>query len=232
MNPRPTPPSRVRISRVYTRAGDAGSTRLVGGQLVPKDDPRLEAYGTVDELQVAMGQARDGLATAAAAAGEGGAAALGLLGEHLRYLENRLFTLSGDLATRMEDRWPDMDLPSAADVDYMERLMDALNAPLEPLADFVLPGGHPLVTSLHQCRVICRRAERRIETLARMEPIGEQVRPFINRLADVFFVMARWADHELRRLGLKDEERIWRRDETPPRLPEPARRIDLPGDAP
>lgn len=135
----PRPDDATRITRVTTRIGDGGMTRLVGNREVRKDDPRLEAYGTTDELQVVMGMARDALA--AAAAGPGAPALLPLLERHLVYLQQRIFTLNGELATRMEDRWENMPAIGAEDVAYMEAVIDALNRPLAPLKDFTLPGG-------------------------------------------------------------------------------------------
>ncbi|MCH8333736.1 cob(I)yrinic acid a,c-diamide adenosyltransferase, partial [Candidatus Sumerlaeota bacterium] len=213
-----SPPRRkrraLRITRVYTRTGDAGTTSLVGGQVVRKDDPRIEAYGTIDELSVCVGHARDIIgqtsqASAEQARGEPSkkkpeqtsperlrrlnARALAEMEEHLRYLQNLLFTLGGDLATRFEDRWDAMPLIAKKDTAYLERLIDAINSGLAPLTDFVLPSGGDLPLALHTCRVVCRRAERRLQTLAQREEIGPHVMPFVNRLSDLFFVMARWA---------------------------------------
>jgi cob(I)alamin adenosyltransferase len=215
----PKQPRKLRITRVYTRTGDKGTCLLVGGQRVPKNHPRLQACGAVDELQVAMGAARDALSQTLAADPDRPLALLGPINDLLIYLQNMLFTLNSDLATRLEDRWPEMPLLGAADVEYMEKLIDALNAPLPPLADFVLPGGHPLPTAFHVCRVICRRAEREVETLAAAEPIGEWSRPVLNRFSDLFFVLARRAHHELVQAGLTPAESIWRRDLPPPPLP-------------
>ena len=210
---------RYRITRVYTRGGDKGMSSLMGGRRVPKNHPRLNAYGTVDELQVALGAAHDALVQAAASLQEPQQAVFVFIESHLIYLQNMLFTISGDLATPLEDRRPEMPLPSAVHVEYMERLIDRLNRELPPLKDFVLPGGHPAVTALHLCRVICRRAEREIETLAAIEPIGEWVRPVMNRLSDVFFVLARRVAQELNQAGIRVGEIIWRRDLPPPPLP-------------
>lgn len=209
-----------RLTKIYTRGGDAGSTALVGGRRVPKNHPRLNAYGTVDELQVFMGAAYDALRATRAAHPALQLPVLAALEAHLVYLQNLLFTVSGDLATRLEDRWPGMPLPTAEDVAYMERLIDALNRDLPPLKDFILPGGHPAPTALHVCRVVCRRAEREVETLAAQEPLGEFVRPALNRLSDAFFIMARRVAWELKRADLIGEELIWKRDLAPPPLPE------------
>jgi len=215
----PRKTARYRITRVYTRAGDEGMTQLVGGRRVPKNHPRLAAYGAVDEIQVAIGAARDALRAAVLAHPGVAPPLLAALEPHLIYLQNLLFTLCADLATRLEDRWPEMPLPTPADVKYMETLIDALNAGLAPLKDFMLPGGHPAATACHVCRVVCRRAERELETLAAAEPIGELTRPILNRLSDLFYVLARRVAHDLERAGLASPERIWRRDLPRPPLP-------------
>ncbi len=208
-----------RITRVYTRIGDAGTTRLVGDRVVPKNHPRLHAYGATDELQVAIGLARDCLDQTLAQSDQTALDPLPLIAEHLVYVENLIFTLNGDLATRVEDRWPDMPLIADDMVEYLEALIDGFNRELPPLKDFVLPGGHPATTALHQCRVICRRAEREVAALGQAEPIGDTIRPFLNRLSDLFFVLARRVAHALVRHGLAREEIIWKRD--PPRPPLP-----------
>ncbi len=207
-----------RISQVYTRIGDKGSTQLVGGRTVRKDDPRLRAYGACDELQVALGAARDALA-ALTTRNEVTPAIL-LIARHLGWLQNRLFTLDGELATRVEDRWADMPTVGPEDVQFMEQLIDGFNRIMPPLKDFVLVGGHPAVTALHQCRVVCRRAEREIAALAVGEAIPEPVIPFVNRLSDLLFVLARRTQHELAGLGLAPAELIWDRNYERPPLPE------------
>ncbi len=196
--------SRLRITRVYTRTGDGGTTRLVGGQVLKKNHPRIEAYGTVDELSVALGQARESLRTTPRSK----TGRLRRLNDQLRYLQNLLFTLGGDLATRIEDRWAGMPLIGQSHIDYLEKLIDAYNASLSPLTDFVLPGGGAVSLALHACRVICRRAERRLQSLADAESVGLFVLPFLNRLSDLFFVLGRWTA-----LG---DEIIWAHDLPPP----------------
>lgn len=222
MSDQPTPgapPERHRITQVYTRTGDRGQTRLVGGQTVSKDHPRLEAYGTVDELQAFIGQARDALAATLTELPAGENGRLALIRGHLAYMQNLLFTVGGDLATRLEDRWDGMPLVGEAQIDYLERLIDSLNASLQPLKDFVLPGGHPAVTALHLCRVVCRRAERAVERLGREEAIGEAVRPFLNRFSDALFVLSRAVSQELAKLGHAEGETIWQRDVPEPPMP-------------
>jgi cob(I)alamin adenosyltransferase len=212
-----------RITSVVTRGGDGGTTSLVGGFRVPKDDPRIEAYGTSDELQVAIGIARDELfklIPSESASQESPGATLTILYQHLGYIQNLLFTFNTDLATRVSDRWPGMPLPTEDDLLYLENLVAVCNQPLPPLKDFVLPGGHAAVTALHLCRVIARRTERQVEHLARQEPVGELTRPFINRMSDVFFVLSRRVSFEIQRLGIPQQEIIWQREMPTPPLPD------------
>jgi ATP:cob(I)alamin adenosyltransferase len=140
------------------------------------------------------------------------------LADHLIYLQNTLFTVGADLATRVEDRWVGMPFVGAAEVGYLETLIDALNDPLPPLKDFILPVVIPWLRRA-SLPVVCRRAEREVETLAASEPVGEFMRPFLNRLSDLFFVMARRTAQEMRQCSAAaaiPPEAIWRRD-----LPQP-----------
>src|ERR1700733_11200671 len=146
---------RLAINRVYTRHGDAGRTRLVGGQEVPKDDARLEAYGTVDELNAFVGAARQTLAEAPR-----GAPRLASLGEALARVQHELFNLGSILATLPADVHPKQPRVTEAEVEQLEREMDRMNQDLAPLRSFVLPGGSRLNAELHVCRAVCRRAER------------------------------------------------------------------------
>lgn len=213
-------PRALRITRVYTKTGDRGTTRLVGGQEIPKDHPRIHAYGTVDELSVCLGEARECIErTVARLGGAKKAPGLDLLARHLRYIQNLLFTLGGDLATCIADRWAGMPLIAADHVKYLEKLIDAHNDVLPPLTDFILPGGGPESLSLHTCRVVARRAERHMQTLAAHELIGDQVIPFINRLSDLFFVLARWIVAELVALGQSAPEALWDRALPQPEFP-------------
>jgi cob(I)alamin adenosyltransferase len=169
-----------RITRVYTRTGDDGTTGLGGGQRVAKDSPRIEAYGTVDELSSAIGVA----------------IALGLeprLAETLARIQNELFNLGSDLCILEEDK-ATMPVPvvEARHVDALERLMDELSEELPPLENFILPGGSPGAAQLHVARTVCRRAERLTIALARLEPVGPFVVKYLNRLSDALFVMARY----------------------------------------
>jgi len=173
-----------RLTSIYTRKGDDGETSLGGGQRVPKDAPRVAAYGTVDELNSAIG----------------GAVAHGLsprLMEALPVIQNELFHLGSDLAFRKEDK-QQYQLPQIEErhVQKLEELIDELNEVVGPLQNFILPGGSSGAAQLHVARTICRRAERDVLTLAREEPIGPLVMPYLNRLSDVLFVMARYENNQ------------------------------------
>ena len=180
-----------RITRVYTRTGDDGTTGLGGGQRVPKDSLRIAAYGTVDELNSHIG---------VALAAEGG------VNEALRgplaAIQNELFHLGSDLCVLEEDK-AKRPVPriEPRHVDALERLMDRLSEELPALENFVLPGGTPAAAQLHVARTVCRRAERLVIALSRKEPVGAHTVTYLNRLSDALFVMAR---HENRRRGAPD----------------------------
>lgn len=178
-----------RITRVYTRTGDDGSTGLAGNRRVPKDAARIESYGTVDELNSALGVAL----------------AAGLdprLAAPLSRVQNELFHLGSDLCVPEEDKAA-LPVPVIEErhVQALETLLDELTDDLGPLANFILPGGSQGAALLHVARTVCRRAERHLVTLARQEPIGPHVLPYLNRLSDLLFVMARWENH---RRGVPD----------------------------
>jgi cob(I)alamin adenosyltransferase len=178
------PSAMPRLTRIYTKTGDEGMTGLGGGRRVAKDSPRVRAYGTVDELNSAIGVAL----------------ALGLsdrLVSELATIQNELFDLGSDLC------WPEDDerrgrIPTVqpTHVRRLERLIDELNEVVGPLTNFLLPGGAPGAAQLHLARTICRRAEREAITLSHEEPIGDLVLPYLNRLSDALFVMARFENHE------------------------------------
>jgi cob(I)alamin adenosyltransferase len=176
----------IRITKVYTRTGDQGSTALVGGARVPKDTARIESYGTIDELNAAVGLARVFNAEAPPSP------VRERLDEMLKRLQHELFDLGSELATPPDAAYEGMFRVGAAEVEALERLMDDLQQDLEPLNSFVLPGGGKVSAFLHQCRTVCRRAERDILRLSREEDIGEWVLPYVNRLSDLFFVLSRW----------------------------------------
>jgi cob(I)alamin adenosyltransferase len=191
----------VRITRVYTRTGDDGTTALVGGARVPKDSARIAAYGTIDELNASLGLARV-FNEERLAESEGHR----WLDGELRQLQNELFDLGSELATPEEAVYEGMFRFSAQEVKRLERLMDQCQKELEPLKSFILPGGGRIGGFLHQCRTICRRAEREILALSREETINPYTQQYVNRLSDVFFVLARWVG---KRLG--EQEYLWER---------------------
>lgn len=175
----------IRITRVYTRTGDQGLTALVGGKRVPKDSPRIESYGSIDELNSIVGVTRSFNAP-------GGSPPQARLEEILRGLQNELFDLGSELATPAEAHYAGMFRVGAAEVEALEHLMDELQADLEPLSSFILPGGGVVGAFLHQCRTVCRRAERDILRLGQQEDLGEWPLKYVNRLSDLFFVLSRW----------------------------------------
>ena len=178
----------IRITRVYTRAGDGGSTQLVGGKRVSKDQLRIEAYGTVDELNAAIGLAR----TANREVPEPPEPAASVEAMLTR-VQNELFNLGSDLATPAEDRHPQQPGIEARHIEALEQDIDRMNAELPGLNSFVLPGGGWVSAYCHQARTVCRRAERLVVTLAREEKISDLAVPYLNRLSDFLFVLGRWA---------------------------------------
>jgi cob(I)alamin adenosyltransferase len=177
----------VRLNRIYTKAGDGGQTRLVGGQKVAKDSLRIEAYGTVDELSSCLGLTRAALATAPVPAGAAELSAV------IGRVQNELFNLGSDLATLPADRHPKQPLIEARHVTSLETEIDAWNESLPELRSFILPGGGWVAATLHLARTVCRRAERLVVRLRETETIGDQVLPYLNRLSDALFVMSRHA---------------------------------------
>lgn len=176
----------MRITKVYTRTGDAGQTKLAGGQSVWKDSRRVAAYGTVDELNATVGFVRALLAERGAAS-----PAASLEGD-LRWVQNKLFDLGGVLATAPGQTFPGMPQVTEADASRLEGMIDGCQAVLEPLKEFILPGGGLIAAALHQARTICRRAERECVTLSREESVEPATIMYLNRLSDALFVWARW----------------------------------------
>jgi cob(I)alamin adenosyltransferase len=170
----------VRLTRIYTRAGDAGETSLGDGSRVAKSDPRIEAYGTVDELNSALGLALAG----------------GLPGEFQPWLEeiqNDLFDLGADLSVPLAGARERLRV-TAAQVERLERLCDRVNERLDPLKSFVLPGGGEAAARLHLARTICRRAEREAVALAEAADVNPAALAYLNRLSDLLFILARAAN--------------------------------------
>ena len=194
MSKEPFDQPRLAINRVYTRTGDVGETGLAGGQRVPKDAPRIEAYGTVDELNSFLGAAR---ATATELASENPAIepSLALLAGILLRVQHELFNLGSILATLPEDVHPKQARVTGAEVAQLELEIDRMNQDLPPLASFVLPGGSRLNAELHVGRTVCRRAERACVAAGRVESIPPEAVKYLNRLGDALFVWSRWASH-------------------------------------
>jgi cob(I)alamin adenosyltransferase len=180
---------RIAINRVYTRRGDAGETGLVGGQRVPKESARIQAYGAVDELNAFIGAARATIREL------GAEEQLGELAAILLRVQHELFNLGSILATLPEDVHPKQPRITHVEITRLESELDRMNADLAPLRSFVLPGGSRLEANLHICRTVCRRAERECVALMRVEPVPPEAMQYLNRLGDALFVWSRWASH-------------------------------------
>lgn len=165
--------------KIYTRTGDKGETGLLGGARVQKSDPRIEAYGTVDELNSHVGMLRD-LAHPHRA-------------EQLVTIQHALFTVGSHLASSSDEERARFKVPviTESDIAALEQAMDAMDSGLEPMRSFILPGGHPSSSQAHICRTVCRRAERRVVELAAQAVVDGLLIRYLNRLSDYFFVLAR-----------------------------------------
>lgn len=174
----------VKLNKIYTRTGDDGTTGLVTGERRRKDDLRIEAFGTIDEVNSVLGMARLH------------AADVGELDAMLSRIQNDCFDLGADLATPEPEEKPEWEPLRIVDgqVDRLEAEIDQLNGDLDPLKSFVLPGGSPLAANLHLARAVCRRAERLAVALAAEEKVTPAALRYINRLSDFLFVAARWAN--------------------------------------
>jgi cob(I)alamin adenosyltransferase len=197
-----------KLTRIYTRTGDDGTTGLVGGQRVKKNALRIETYGTIDELSSVVGLARSALAEVArtrpvqdAARANATAARLDAW---LAWTQDVLFNVGSDLATLPQDRWEGMPLVVPADATALERAIDEAQRDLPPLENFIHPGGAFAGAFLHQARTVCRRAERLLTTLNDNEQISPDVIRYINRLSDAFFVWSRWIN-----AALDQPEHLW-----------------------
>lgn len=176
--------------KIYTKTGDEGKTGLFGGQRVSKDAPRVEAYGTVDELNAILGVVATMLDDPH-------------LLERVRHIQADLFVLGADLATPADAGKAAAWVPrlTAADIQRLETWIDEAEAELEPMKTFILPGGTPAAAQFHLARTVCRRAERRVVSLEHFEPITPEVRIYLNRLSDLLFVWARLVNQ---RAGVQD----------------------------
>ncbi|MBV9148820.1 MAG: cob(I)yrinic acid a,c-diamide adenosyltransferase [Candidatus Eremiobacteraeota bacterium] len=195
-----------KLTRIYTRTGDKGTTGLIGGGRVKKNDLRIDAYGTVDELSSAIGVARTALRKAQSAD-----ARATRLDRWLAWTQDALFNLGADLATPIDKRWDGMPLTSAGDVQALERAIDEAQADLPPLDNFIHPGGSYPGAFLHVSRTICRRAERILITLSEKETIAPEVMQYVNRLSDALFVWSRWIN-----AVLGETEYLWNSATQPP----------------
>ncbi|MFA6541985.1 MAG: cob(I)yrinic acid a,c-diamide adenosyltransferase, partial [Bacteroidota bacterium] len=171
--------------KIYTKTGDRGETALFGGERVPKDALRIEAYGTVDELNSLLGIVRSLHPEKK-------------LDAILLKLQNELFAVGADLATPVAHRSTVIPRIRRSDAASLEKIIDRFEKPLQPLKAFILPGGSPVASYLHFARTVCRRAERHVVRLSRNEDIGVAVIVYLNRLSDLLFVLARYANYRER----------------------------------
>ncbi len=192
----------IRLTKIYTRGGDKGMTSLVGGVRVPKESGRLEAYGTIDELNSVIGIVRTFLPDFRDRLGEDYNWYAGML----RRIQNELFDVGSELATPPEVEYDGMHHMGEGEVEQLEHEIDRMNEALENLKSFTLPGGGKLNAFLHLARTVCRRAERVCWAVKRDEQIADPVVIYINRLSDHLFVQSRWIS---RRLG--EDEFLWDR---------------------
>ncbi|MEC9383816.1 MAG: cob(I)yrinic acid a,c-diamide adenosyltransferase [SAR324 cluster bacterium] len=195
----------VKITKVYTRTGDAGQTGLVGGKRLPKDHPRIEAYGSVDELNSVIGLALSFLAK------KGASKRREKLGLILEAIQQKLFDTGSELATLPGDEYEGQIILQAENVEWLEEIIDAMNEELQPLKSFILPGGTSLNAFLHQARTVCRRAERDILKLNQIDLVNPEIIKYINRLSDFLFVAGRWVTETL-----GETETLWQPGKSSP----------------
>lgn len=176
----------VKINKIYTRTGDSGDTGLVGNKRVSKDSLRVQAYGDIDELNSWLGMSR----TLAEKAGMKSTFA------QISQIQNELFDLGSLLATAPGESWPNMPLITQEQVSRLEQWIDQITENLPELKSFVLPGGSELNSALHISRTVCRRAERSIIALSKVEPVSPELLAYVNRLSDFLFALARAASRE------------------------------------
>jgi cob(I)alamin adenosyltransferase len=173
--------------RIYTRKGDRGKTGLLSGERIFKDSPRVEAYGTVDELNTFLGLAKIHSSERIAS--------------YIHSIQQALFYINSELATNpdsvaVDDPLAKLQKIKAEDVSTLERIADELSDELPLLKNFVIPGGTKASAFLHVCRTVCRRAERRVVAFSKIEPVNEELIRYINRLSDLLFVFSRYENRE------------------------------------
>ncbi len=185
----------IRLSKIYTKIGDKGSTLLATGERVLKSNVRIEAYGSVDELNAVVGMLRDTLDAREFAA----------VREKLACIQNELFDVGGELSVPLDVLNTErQQVVQMSEVARLESEIDAMNEHLAPLENFVLPGGHLINSTTHLCRTVCRRAERAVVRMSEQDAVRDEVRIYLNRLSDWFFVLSRELSHQL---GL--QEVLW-----------------------
>jgi cob(I)alamin adenosyltransferase len=205
-----------KLTRIYTRTGDDGTTGLVGGQRVKKYEPRIEAYGTIDELSSVIGLVRSALREARRTRPvQDMERAIGVIDDldaWLNWTQDALFNLGSDLATLPANRWEGMPLITADDAKALERAIDRAQRDLEPLANFIHPGGSQAGAFLHLARTVCRRAERLLVHLRDEDDgISDEVVMYVNRLSDALFVWSRWINKVM-----DQPEHLWSASTKPP----------------
>jgi cob(I)alamin adenosyltransferase len=187
-----------RLTRIYTRSGDDGTTGLVGGKRVLKSDLRVACFGAVDECSSTLGLARRHLAD------KPESRRAHALDRWLAWTQDMLFNVGSDLATPENQRWDGMPRIAQSDVDALERSIDRAQQDLEPLENFIHPGGSYAGAFLHLARAVCRRAERHLVALAQNSEVDPLVLKYVNRLSDALFVWARWINRDL-----GETEHLW-----------------------
>lgn len=192
----------VYISKVYTKFGDGGQTMLASGDRVDKDDARIEAYGTVDELNAVLGLVR--LEIGREPRRSAHAEALARMDRELARIQQELFNLGAELSTPGAAEGTTKVLIAERHVTRLEEELDAHNEPLPPLTSFILPGGGAIGSTCHLARTVCRRAERRAVALGKVASIRPETIRYLNRLSDYLFVLGRAVAHTLR-----DPEPLW-----------------------
>lgn len=168
--------------KIYTKTGDNGTTGLFGGTRVSKNSLRIETYGTVDELNSIIGLARAHFIDAE-------------LDSYLNQIQKELFIVGADLATPLSESKVSIQRLKHEQVAGLENIIDSVDEKLQPLKFFILPGGHPIASLLHFARTVCRRTERLCVALSEQEEINSTIVPYLNRLSDLLFVLARYANH-------------------------------------
>ncbi len=190
----------MRLTRIYTKTGDLGETGLVGGARVPKDSDRIEAYGTVDELNSILGLVRSFLKEIPSRE------IFDRVDPCLSKIQNILFVVGADLATDPAKSHPNQVTIQEKQVTALEGWIDQWQEDLKPLPEFILPGGGKIASFLHLARTVCRRAERIVVRLSRKEAVRGEVIRYLNRLSDLLFVLARWLSAKL-----GEKETLWDR---------------------